>query len=64
MPECFVDVLVIGGGTLAIFVDVERAQLRRGELDGWPFEGDGGLCDIVHLERIKLLANGQSFAVS
>ena len=52
-----------GGETLTVSVDIERAQLCGGELDGWPFEGDGGLCDIAHLECIKL-GNGQNFAVA
>jgi len=47
---------------LAISVDVERAQLCHGELDGRPFDGDGDLCDIAHLEHIKL-GNHQIFAV-
>ena len=51
-----------GGETLALSVDIEGAQLHRGELDGWPFEGDGGLCDIAHLKRIKL-GSRQIFAV-
>ena len=38
------------GETLAVSVDVERAQLGCGEFDGRPFESDGGLCDIAHLE--------------
>lgn len=34
---------------LAITIDVQRTQLRRGELEGWPFEGYGCLCDVAQL---------------
>jgi len=61
MPECFVEVLVIGEGTaeaLAVSVDVERTELSCGKLDGRPFESNGGLRNIADLERTDRTRSG------